>query len=359
MRIKLDRTSRTTLADQLAAVLRNDITRGKYRPGDVLPGIHALAQAADVSEKVPRQALAQIAESGWTVPRRGVGSVVAERGCDVAAKGRVLIYTVGTGCSYYCSSLVAALRSKLIRAGYWLQAISASVKAENDGCRQLGEMLKEHWNLVLECGYRSDSRRLIEASGWPFVILGDGAKSIPSAVENCMGDIAILCGKAVPDFVVACVRSGVKDVLQLEYDGGSFDVSGILGMAGVQVRTVRIPRQRYSEDVSKAAIRVVETEIRKWHGKAPDVILFTDDHLAQGGFLALMARGVRIPEDVRVVSLSNKGLGPVWIEPVTRLEMDALTHAAEIAKAVTAFLGGHPFPRGMELGSVWKRGKTF
>ena len=359
MKIELDRTSRSTLADQLAAVLKNEITRGKYRPGDVLPGIHDLARAANVSEKVPRQALARLAETGWAVPRRGVGSVVADRGCDVAVKGRVLIYTVDTGYSYYCTSLVATLRSKLVRAGYRLLAVSASVKTEKDGCRQLAEMLKERWDLVLECGYRSESRRLIEASGWPFVVLGDGAKSIPSSVENCMGDVAILCGKAVPDFVLASVRSNVKDVLQFEYDIGSFDVSGMLGMAGVRVRTVRIPRQRYSEEVSKAAIRAVETEVCKWRGKAPDVILFTDDHLAQGGLLALMAHGIRIPEDVRVVSLANKGLGPVWVEPVTRLEMDAFAHGAEIAKAVIAFLGGRPFPQGMVLGSAWKRGKTF
>lgn len=359
MRIELDRMSRSTLADQLAAVLKSEITRGKYRPGDVLPGIHDLARAANVSEKVPRRALAQLAETGWAVPRRGVGSVVADRGCDVTVKGRVLIYTVDTGYSYYCSALVATLRSKLVRAGYRLLAVSASVKTEKDGCRQLDEMLKDHWDLVLECGYRPASRHLIEASGWPFAVVGDGSKTIASSAANCMGEVAILCGKAVSDFVLACVRSGAKDVLQFEYDIGSFDVSGMLGTAGVRVRTVRIPRQRYSVDVSKAAVRVVETELRKWRGKAPDVILFTDDHLAQGGLLALMAHGVRIPEDVRVVSLSNKGLGPVWVEPVTRLEMDALVHGAEIAKTVIAFLSGRPFPQGLVLGSVWKRGKTF
>ena len=55
----------------------------------------------------------------------------------------------------------------------------------------------------------------------------------------------------------------------------------------------------------------------------------------------------------------DKGLGPVRVEPVTRLEMDAFAHGAEIAKAVIAFLGGRPFPQGMVLGSAWKRGKTF
>lgn len=359
MKIDLDRMSKTPLVDQLVMALKYRITRGKYRPGDVLPGIRELADAAGVSEKVPRQALTRLAAEGWSVPRRGVGSVVADRGCDVAVKGRVLIYTVDTGYSYYCTSLVATLRSKLVRAGYRLQAISASVKTEKDGCRQLEEMLKERWDLVLECGCRPESRRLIEDSGWPFAVLGDGAKSVPSSAGNCVGSIAILCGKALPDFILACVRSGVKRVLQFEYDAKAFDVAEMLGMAGVRVRTVLVPRQRYSEDVSKASIRVMESEMRKWPVNKPDLLLFTDDHLAQGGLLALSAHGILIPDDVRVVSLANKGLGPVWVEPVTRLEMNAFAHGAEIARVVLAFLGGQPFLQGLVLGSVWKRGKTF
>ena len=46
-------------------------------------------------------------------------------------------------------------------------------------------------------------------------------------------------------------------------------------------------------------------------GWLPDVLFFVDDYIASGAMVALLHEGVRIPEDVRVASLYNKGLGPV------------------------------------------------
>ena len=359
MKIDLDRASRMTLVEQLVLKLKTDIIHGKYKVGERLPGIHELSEAAQVSEKVPRRALAQLATLGWTVPRRGVGSVVADRGCDVAVKGRVLIYTVDTGYSYYCSSLVATLRSKLVRAGYRLMAIAASVKIEEDGGRQLEEMLKERWNLVLECGYRPVSRSLIEEPGWPFVVLGDGAAPICSTATNCLGAVGISSGKALPEFILACVKARVKSVLQFEYDAGALNVESMLKTAGLSVATVRVPRQRHAENVARCAMHIMEAELRRCRGKLPDLILFTDDYLAQGGLLSLATHGIRIPEDVRVVSLAIKGIGPIWIEPVTRLEMDAFVHGAAIAKAVIDYLRRGRFRTDISLGSVWRRGNTF
>ena len=198
---------------------------------------------------------------------------------------------------------------------------------------------------------KGDSRRKI--------VLGDGGRCIPSDAENCIGQIELRNGRALPEFVRACVKSKVRSVIQFLYDEGGFDASEMLAMPGISCRTVRIPRCRNPFGMCSGACEAMRDLLKGPDFRMPDVFLFTDDHLAQGGLLALMAHGIRIPEDVRVVSLANKGLGPVWVEPVTRLEMDAFAHGAEIAKAVIAFLGGRPFPQGMVLGSAWKRGKTF
>ena len=90
-----------------------------------------------------------------------------------------------------------------------------------------------------------------------------------------------------------------------------------------------------------------------------DGALFTDDYVAQGALLALALAGVRVPEDVAVVSHSNKGLGPVWANPLTRLEMDPITHGREVAKVVVGHLKSGAFPPSLVLGSVWKNGATF
>ncbi|MBQ6246331.1 MAG: substrate-binding domain-containing protein [Kiritimatiellae bacterium] len=48
---------------------------------------------------------------------------------------------------------------------------------------------------------------------------------------------------------------------------------------------------------------------RKW---LPDLLFFRDDHLATGALVALSVAGVRIPEDVRVVTWANRDLGPAF-----------------------------------------------
>ena len=99
--------------------------------------------------------------------------------------------------------------------------------------------------------------------------------------------------------------------------------------------------------------------LKKSGGRLPDVLLFTDDHLAQGGLLALMERGVRVPEDVKIVTHANRGLGPFWVKPLTRLEMDPVAQGAAVAQAVLGYFKTRNLPSGLVLGSEWKPGRTF
>ena len=74
-------------------------------------------------------------------------------------------------------------------------------------------------------------------------------------------------------------------------------------------------------------------------GWLPDLLVFTDDFLTSGALLSLVVAGFRIPDDVRVVSIANKGLGPVSTVPLARVENDADLHGDIIADSI--------------LGEVW------
>ena len=127
---------------------------------------------------------------------------------------------------------------------------------------------------------------------------------------------------------------------------------------GVAVDSVNIPRKSSPQEVSMAALSEMRRRIagRK---RLPDLFLFTDDYLAQGALVALAVAGVRIPEDVAVVTHANKGLGPVWVKPLSRLEMDPGAHGRAVSEAVVGYLKTGMFPPDLELGSVWKTGETF
>lgn len=353
----IDRSDDMTLADQMLQGLKKAIVHGVYKPGQMLPGIHEMAEAAGVSEKVPRRALAQLAKIGYIVSKRGARSVVADRGKE--RRGKVLFFNSETGFGFHSSWLVEAIRSRLLKANYRLTAISAYDLKKDGSSPLLSESLKEHWDLVIEMGMRAGARRAISESGWPFLVLGDGGKCVPSDAANCIGKIELRNGRAVPDFVHACAKKGVRHVVQFLYDEGGFDVSEMLAMPKIPCTTVRIPRYRNPFGMYSGGHEYMCTYLKKSGGKLPDVFLFTDDHLAHGGLLALMERGIKVPEDVKVVTHANRGLGPFWVKPLTRLEMDPVAQGAVVAKAVLDYFRTRALPSDIVLGSDWKVGETF
>lgn len=358
LKAALDPTDNAPLSMQLAAALKKSIVQGAWKVGDVLPGIHDLAAECGTSERVPRTALAQLAAEGWIRPQRGVGSVVVDRGENMREAGRVLMYVRDTGWSYYSAKIVSTMTAHLRTAGYAITTVSAGNRTETAACRRLESVLKERWSLVLLMGAGAAARQLASASGWPFALLGDGAPLPPCTAPGCIGRIEMRNGKALPDLIRTCVRRNVRRVVQFVYAEGGFDVTPMLTTAGVAVQTVRIARKNMPEEVSRGALQAMRQLLKGKRESLPDLFVFTDDYVAQGALLALSAAGVRIPEDVKVATHANHGLGPVWTAPLTRLEVDAVAHGHAVAKAVVAYLKTGAFPAGIVLGSVWKPGTT-
>jgi GntR family transcriptional regulator len=69
----------TPLYHQLKAILRAEIERGTYRPGDRLPTEQELMQSYGVSRITVRQALDELEGEGLIVRRHGKGTYVAEK----------------------------------------------------------------------------------------------------------------------------------------------------------------------------------------------------------------------------------------------------------------------------------------
>ena len=62
---------------QIANTLRGRIRNGDYRPGDRIPSAAELEKSFQVSNITIRKAIGMLAQEGWVVGRRGVGTVVA------------------------------------------------------------------------------------------------------------------------------------------------------------------------------------------------------------------------------------------------------------------------------------------
>lgn len=77
-RTDIDRSSATPLYLQLEQIIRGEIHRGTYRPGELLPSEAEICERFDVSRSVVRQTLQNLAHAGLIQTARGRGSFVAE-----------------------------------------------------------------------------------------------------------------------------------------------------------------------------------------------------------------------------------------------------------------------------------------
>ena len=356
-KLALDRHLGKTLVDQLYEKIQRAIAAGRYKENDVLPSICDMAALAGVSEKVSRGAYRKLAEKGWVETRPHVGSVVSSRYFESITRGRILMFNSAMRYTYASECFLSALRSKMITKGYRITPISAVSISAKYKFVELEALLREKWDLVLEFGEEPRSRSLIENAGWPFVIIGNGGGSSRSLADNCRGVIRILSSRALPSFVRQCARKNVHRVVQFLYGSGAFNAADMLNALGVRVETVRVPWKGDLTVIENAAYW--STLKFLCSGKLPDVFLYTDDYLARGGLMALAMSNVRIPEDVGVVTLVNKGFLPFWPTRLTCLSVDFDSYGRDVARKLCDLLNGRENYLNVDFGSEWCEGETF
>ena len=76
----------------------------------------------------------------------------------------------------------------------------------------------------------------------------------------------------------------------------------------------------------------------------PDLIYLADDYVARGALTALLARGIRVPEDIRVVTFANKGFAPVFPTDLTRIENDPFAEGRFVAEWIASSITGNEPP---------------
>lgn len=67
---------------QVADTLRRRIRNGVYRPGDAIETTSTLERRFKVSNITIRRALTTLADEGWVIGKRGVGTIVTEGPCE-------------------------------------------------------------------------------------------------------------------------------------------------------------------------------------------------------------------------------------------------------------------------------------
>ncbi len=330
MPFQISRENRASLIDQVAGGLRHAITAGHYHSGDTLPNLNEMAAALGVSEIVTRRAVRRLAQEGLLNPRRGTGIAVC--GADLKTwRGHVLyVHWSGAG-MYYHAILSGVMAERLHAANLLVSAVHVDgVEAAAGYPKVLAELGHVITLAVIE-GPTGGLEALFAARRIPFVHISDAAS--PAAVAAVTAERRA----AVPPMRDHCRACGVRRVFQVAPGQcPTPDITTDFAAAGIAVETLcfaPIAGMESPEAVERGAL----VAMRRWleGGQAlPDLFWFTDDFVGRGCLLALTAAGVRIPEDVQVITMANKGLGPVYTKPLTRVEMDPKAHGGIVAACI-------------------------
>ena len=340
---KVDRGSPGTLSKQMADGIREAIASGHFKSGDILPTILEWSHILDVSIRVPEMAVAMLVREGYLIAQKGIGCIVNPRRKSVWL-GRVLVVIPDGDHVFYYNIIAGRLRANLSMAGYLFTQVTVLSKANGRyDFRQLAHELRTRPDFTLVFEDRPTIARFLSKSGSPFGVFAKTSCKL----SGCAANFRIAHGAAVPDFVDHCVRAGARSVLQVSKTATSnrmFDAVPALRRRGISAERLEIPPADgfvAAEAIARGALAAFRERLAT-DGRAglPDVLLFMDDFLATGALVAMQEAGVRIPDDVKVVSVSNRGLGPIYPMPLTRIEYDGFSIGDTLSSAVCAFLAG-------------------
>ena len=343
-----------TPADALCGFIKDEIAVGRIRAGDPIPTIKELAEMSGLTFRVARGVVEQLAREGYVRSRPRVGTVVLPR--DVTAlRGRVLFALPDVdACSYHVTTIADALRHRLGASGYAFTTVVFS-SDERIGLTFLKHELARTPDIVVVMYSTPSVRECLHDAGVRSVFIygerpeRDGGRWIRFSADEAIGH-----------FATHCVRSGVKRVTQVRFEGNDTpDARSALAGAGIASQWMTIPRMdglgRY-EGIERSAYNVFMDMPRS---KFPDVFLFWDDFVAQGALTAFLRRGLRVPDDVKVVTLSNRGLGPVYSDPLTRFECDASETGEKISAYALSLLAKGRLSQPPVISPHYVFGRTF
>ena len=303
---KLDPYAKASYTEQLADAMREAIRTGRFRNGDRLPSWDEMATMLGVSRRIPRDAMKILASEGCIVSRPRIGTVVSRLAVQSSWKAPVLYVRYAVDAESYASNVrFNAFRRRLLDAGYPTMPLEIPRKKRGgfdfplvDGIRRF-----RHSLVVNACAYHPEIHEWCANIGAPVLDARDefGRKELEVALQ---------------DFVAHCRRKGVKRIIEVTFASpATIRLPPLFASKGIKVEGWMIPPLKdrpQLEAIRNAAERAFARKLAKGRDWLPDLFFFTDDYLTSGALLALTMADVRIPEDVKVVTLANEGNVPVW-----------------------------------------------
>ncbi|MBQ6007546.1 MAG: substrate-binding domain-containing protein [Kiritimatiellae bacterium] len=345
----------TNLVDALCRFIKEEITFGRITGGEKLPTIGEMCKATGLTFAQARRVTECLSREGYVCSRPHVGTVVLSRKGNVL-RGRVLFILPDIDMGrYHPSQVIDTLSRRLTASGYAFSVATFSLDAA-DSLAVLESELLRATDLVVAARATPQVQKVLAESGVDhFFLYGDKLES------DDRPWIRFSPEEALSQFADHCLRAGVKHVAQVRNEGAdTLDAQPALAERGIDSSwmTISCSKEGWGrfDGIVHCGYEAFATMPRT---SIPELLLFWDGLFTQGATMAFLARGIKIPEDVKIVTFSNAGIGPVYIKPVTRIEINPVEAGEKVADFALAILTRGRIPRPPQIKPHYVIGETF
>lgn len=334
----IERDSPLDLTRQVVRGFTQAVRSGHYAPGEPIPSIRRIAKALGVSIIVVRNAVRRLAEEGLVIARPRRGIVVRQSEAPRPWRAHVLQLTWTPNTSFYFASRQRVFEERLREAGVGLSVVRFDQGERERGLPTVRSLAEAGLaDLAVFEGSASGVAPLLCRRRIPFVQVFT-PKPSPKAVGSVVEDE----GRAVEELVQHCKACGARRVLGVfKYKGraGSRFAAALrsAGLAGEILTTGEASRLN-PEGVEEAGLAAMAKYLGRGRAR-PDLIYFADDYIGRGGLMALAWAGVRVPEDVQVITHANRGNRVAFPKALTRMEVDPDEAGRAMARVALGALG--------------------
>ena len=359
---EIDRRSSTSLTSQVVDGLRISILTGRYPAGSCLPTLSSLSSDLGVSMNTVRAAFRQLSDEGLIVSRTGVGSIVQPLGRR-GRRGHVLLVFPESKSSFFLSVMSCQLRNALMKGGFFVNEVVVPMDVNRRHLLDVLQLqLTKSVDLAIQVQRTPAIRRVLVDSGVPFVAFDfDCVNRI--IAQNCVCHICAHLDGGADELLRHCKESGVSSVFMACAWSPCDALSQLFRDAGISVVARQFCTSEHygqQEAVQRAGMEALQHIIVEEPHLLSGLLIFPDDDVfAAGALMALTYAGWRTPEDVKVVTLSNRGSGPVYPKTLARLEVDVEAFSACVADNALAFLNRKDSPLRVDLETRYVKGDSF
>ena len=347
------------MVSQLAHNIRRAIAVGRLKPGQTLPSIVKMAELCKTSVRIPREAVKMLENEGLLKGRPRSGIIVIGKRRFVW-RGSVLFVDYGRQAYYYRGVLYKAIAIELARKGWRVDYVNVTHgKSGRADLTQLKMALRGSYRFVFGDYLEDDVLSEIRRVGMPYFATSG---HVDGRYDDAAGVFVVSESEAFNTLAEFCFAHGVRRVLRVALDSEAQFFETPLRERGIEAEKILIRPDmsvdRFVHSAAEVSRKLLDrlSDVRK---PKPDLVYFADDSLTTAGLWAIHDAGLRVPDDVKVVTLSNRGDRPTYRCELTRIEHDNAAYALRIAREMLMFLEGRKVHRMLFGNARLILGETF